>query len=169
MSRNLVVAVLLSSSARCSGYVLKTLPLTSRHSMSSALFSAQGAVDPEGAVGPSSRLRRHEEAFSLHSTLELHSKLDTSLGVALKHALQTLADALRLYGPEALVTSFNGGKDAIVVLHLMRASLAAHTERSGKAARLPAIFFEVTDEFPEVRGEEIGTHGASVLFCLDCW
>ena len=32
-----------------------------------------------------------------------------------------LSQALRLYGDDALVTSFNGGKDAVVVLHLTRA------------------------------------------------
>lgn len=92
----------------------------------------------------------HTDALALHSSLELRAQTDSRLGVALKQALRVLSDALRLYGPEALVTSFNGGKDAVVVLHLMRATLAQHNERSRTVARLSAIFFEVPDEFPQV-------------------
>lgn len=33
---------------------------------------------------------------------------------------QVLEDALRLYGPRRLVGSYNGGKDAVVIMHLQR-------------------------------------------------
>lgn len=41
-------------------------------------------------------------------------------------ALDVLDSAFRLYGSSRVVVAFNGGKDATVVLHLARASLAYH-------------------------------------------
>ena len=129
------------------GYALRTqLPLHgSRYAMSS---THPGAVASETVPAPSAA---QAEALTLHSSLVSHAQTDTPLGAALTQALQILADALRLYGPEAVVTSFNGGKDAVVVLHLMRAALAAHDERAGTRSRLAVIFFEVEDEFPQAR------------------
>ena len=34
--------------------------------------------------------------------------------------LQVLRDSLRLYGPDQLIGSYNGGKDAVVIMHLHR-------------------------------------------------
>lgn len=36
--------------------------------------------------------------------------------------MQVLADSLRLYGPDQLIGSYNGGKDAVVIMHLHRYS-----------------------------------------------
>ena len=76
--------------------------------------------------------------------------MDSPLGHALKRGITVCRDALRLYGPDRVVASFNGGKDAVVILHLMRAALAAHNEVTGGSSRMRIIFFEVADEFPEV-------------------
>jgi len=49
---------------------------------------------------------------------------DAELEAGIRSALSVLGDALRLYGHERCRVSFNGGKDADVILHLMRAALA---------------------------------------------
>ena len=71
-------------------------------------------------------------ALSLHATLRRHAEEDSALGRSVKEALQVLADAYRLYGAEKVIGSFNGGKDAVVILHLMRAALAAHPSHATK-------------------------------------
>ena len=71
---------------------------------------------------------------------------------AQKRALSVMRDAYRLYGPDKVVASFNGGKDAVVILHLALAALAAHAEATGASTipRLRVIFFEIDDDFPEI-------------------
>jgi FAD synthetase len=49
----------------------------------------------------------------------------------LNSALDILSGTLRLYGAEQIFGSYNGGKDAVVVLHLLRAVSAEHTAESG--------------------------------------
>jgi len=90
--------------------------------------------------------------LALYRSLEAAAAEDTTLGHGLKQGLGVLSQALRLYGEDAVVTAFNGGKDAVVVLHLMRAALAHHREQHAPeaGARLRVIFFEQKEEFPEV-------------------
>ncbi|EOD28833.1 hypothetical protein EMIHUDRAFT_418514, partial [Emiliania huxleyi CCMP1516] len=91
------------------------------------------------------------DALALHRRLKLRSEVEDEFGRALKEGLEVCAHSLRLYGPARVVTSFNGGKDAVAILHLMRAALAAHSEAAGgPRERLRVIFFEQRDEFPEV-------------------
>ncbi|XP_026192351.1 probable FAD synthase [Cyclospora cayetanensis] len=47
-------------------------------------------------------------------------------GLALE-ALELLVDILRIFGPERILLSFNGGKDAVAILHLFRAALVKYT------------------------------------------
>eukprot|EP00596_Hydrurales_sp_CCMP1899_P000616 CAMPEP_0119050402 /NCGR_PEP_ID=MMETSP1177-20130426/69741_1 /TAXON_ID=2985 /ORGANISM="Ochromonas sp, Strain CCMP1899" /LENGTH=524 /DNA_ID=CAMNT_0007028761 /DNA_START=373 /DNA_END=1947 /DNA_ORIENTATION=+ len=68
----------------------------------------------------------------------------------LNKALDILSDALRLYGKEQLFASYNGGKDAVVVLHLLRAVAAKHTDETKVKCDPEFIYFTVKDEFPEV-------------------
>lgn len=89
------------------------------------------------------------------SMMEVAAAEDSALGRGLKQGLGVLTQALRLYGEDTVVTAFNGGKDAVVVLHLMRAALAHHRRQQPAEAgagprRQRVIFFEVKDEFPEV-------------------
>jgi hypothetical protein len=85
------------------------------------------------------------------AALELHARLTSpSLPVCLarpvKKALAVLEAALRLYSPPQLLLSFNGGKDATVVLHLARAAFAA------RGAGQPAcVYWDDRDCFPEVQ------------------
>ena len=103
-----------------------------------------------------SQHRTHRDCRSddlaFYRSLEAAAAEDTTLGHGLKQGLGVLSQALRLYGENAVVTAFNGGKDAVVVLHLMRAALAHHREQHAPeaGARLRVIFFEQKEEFPEV-------------------
>ncbi|KAL7473179.1 hypothetical protein ACHAXS_013596 [Conticribra weissflogii] len=68
-----------------------------------------------------------------HSALYLHDKFthyihrnsnsnaDSGFSSRIASALHDLSSAYRLYGPHCMVGSYNGGKDACVIFHLMRA------------------------------------------------
>ena len=45
--------------------------------------------------------------------------------------MEVLEGALRLYKPEEIAMSFNGGKDATVLLHLLRAAVAGNAGGRG--------------------------------------
>ena len=77
----------------------------------------------------------------------------------INHALDVLTDAYRLYGPDHLISSYNGGKDADVIMHLLRAVSAKYTHdnidnnvdggsSSNHSSRL--VYFAIEDEFDEV-------------------
>ena len=62
---------------------------------------------------------------AFQSALALHQRLKTCtdpyISSMLKSSLHDLEMAYRLYGPFSMVGSYNGGKDAVVIFHLMRA------------------------------------------------
>lgn len=91
------------------------------------------------------------EDLALYERMQAVVTDDTApLSRELKQGLDVLGQALRLYGEDTLVAAFNGGKDAVVVLHLLRAALAHHRQEHASAARMRVIFFQQRDEFPEV-------------------
>lgn len=89
-----------------------------------------------------------------HEALELYEQLrncsDTYISSQVHSALNTLSDALRLYGPHQLFSSFNGGKDAVVIMHLLRAVTAKYSQEKGEIFRPNFIYFKVENEFPEI-------------------
>ena len=163
-------------SGRYIGHILFTLSVIarfdsiafrSRHfgvlSLSTLGKSVRGNVpSPVIAIrGGSSTSTEHSPGTSLDSpeklqadSLALYEKLrgcnDAYMSKQVNSALDILSDAMRLYGPEQLFASYNGGKDAVVVLHLLRAVAAKHTADTGVSCRPEFIYFAVKDEFPEV-------------------
>ena len=87
--------------------------------------------------------------------LELYERLsqcdDPLLSGKVKGSLGILADALRLYGPECLFSSYNGGKDAVVTMHLLRAAVAKYSTDLDIPKRPQFVYFAIDDEFDEVK------------------
>lgn len=92
------------------------------------------------------------------SSLELYQKLmgceDSYIYPFIQDALHSLHHAYRLYGPENIIGSFNGGKDAAVILELMRAAHANYYHSLEDIAVEPirprVIYFNNELEFPQV-------------------
>lgn len=111
---------------------------------------------------------------ALQAGLDLYERIksckDPFISSALTSAIHDLEMAYRLYGPFCMVGSYNGGKDAVVIFHLMRAVHAHYchemqqkeiidSNNNGKggkeesAVMIPrprVIYFNNKDEFPEV-------------------
>lgn len=122
--------------------------------------------NPQDAVAVLETSTWSPEAYQ--SALELYDRLmdycstyddsdddsDENLPQLILSALDILHQAYRLYGPESVVGSYNGGKDACVILHLMRAAYANYIRDNpalvGSACQPKTIYFEHEDEFPEV-------------------
>ncbi|KAJ8611382.1 hypothetical protein CTAYLR_006498 [Chrysophaeum taylorii] len=85
------------------------------------------------------------DAGALHEAFSTCS--DKHLGDLVNRSLTILANAIRVFGSDAVYASFNGGKDAVVILHLLRA--ARHAQN--RAAKLHLVYFDTTDDFDEVR------------------
>ena len=100
----------------------------------------------------------YQSALELYDRLidycSAHGDSDENLPQLILSALDILHQAYRLYGPESVVGSYNGGKDACVILHLMRAAYANYIRDNptlvGSACQPKTIYFEHEDEFPEV-------------------
>lgn len=126
------------------------------------MLSTLGEVDSADGTQPVQA--QSEEAFA--RALELHARFSACecprLGPPLRRALEIFGDAFRLYGADGVLGSFNGGKDAVVIFHLMRAALAhyqqglADAESSAAGSQSPRrvkpqlIYFHDPREFPEV-------------------
>lgn len=75
---------------------------------------------------------------------------DTYIASHINTALDVLTDAVRLYGVDNLLSSYNGGKDADVVMHLLRAVAAKFESDTGARYNPKLVYFAIEDEFPEV-------------------
>jgi FAD synthetase len=101
-------------------------------------------------------------AAAYQSSLDLYARFtsctDPYIAPMLTSALHDLEMAYRLYGPYCIVGSYNGGKDACVIFHLMRAVHAKfcgdmENEQSVQKFMIPrprVIYFQHQDEFPSV-------------------
>jgi molybdenum cofactor synthesis domain-containing protein len=84
---------------------------------------------------------------------------DSYVAPGVLDALNTLDHAYRLYGPKSVICSFNGGKDAVVILHLVLAAHAhyysAYCQHDDGSAPLfivrpRVVYFDHEDEFPAI-------------------
>ena len=95
-------------------------------------------------------------AGALAPAAELHGALvaydgDAQLKARIESALRVLEDAFRVFGGDAVYASFNGGKDACVILHLLRAARHARALKAGASPTPRLVFFDASDDFDEVR------------------
>jgi FAD synthetase len=98
------------------------------------------------------------DAYS--DSLDLYDRFvqctDAYVAGPIKTALSCLDHAFRLYGPSSVICSFNGGKDAVVILHLVRAAYAAYCKQQQNSdsscitIQPRVIYFDHADEFPEI-------------------
>lgn len=89
-----------------------------------------------------------EDSYSLYLQI-MKSEGSIEKG-SFKGALVVLSDALRIFGPENVVASYNGGKDAVAIMHILRAALAAYSVEHDTLWRPKLIYFSNEKEFPEV-------------------
>lgn len=127
---------------------------------STCLAMTWNTIHSDADVPPPSEwtLRQYEDALGLYNTL--HACQDRYLKHELHRALKCLLEAYRLYGPENVIGSYNGGKDAVAILHLMRAAKAQYyymrqqsgeDDRSSDVKLAPRVlYFENKGEFPQV-------------------
>lgn len=87
---------------------------------------------------------------SLQFYNSMRSCKDAYLAGHINSALDVLCDACRLYGLDNLLSSYNGGKDADVIMHLLRAVAAKLEHDTGIVHRPKLVYFVVEDEFAEV-------------------
>lgn len=94
---------------------------------------------------------QYQEALALYDRFV--SCQDSYMAGAISSALNCLDHSYRLYGPESVLCSFNGGKDACVILHVVRAAYAHYCRNQNitTITRPRVIYFEHADEFPQVR------------------
>ena len=101
-------------------HALKSIPKTDHTSYSLRSLMNRSNVDDKSLK------------ISQQDSLNLYHRLracdDGYIAAKVNSALDILFDALRLYGPDQLFSSYNGGKDAVVIMHLLRAITAKYSE-----------------------------------------
>lgn len=116
-------------------------------------------MNPPSSSSSGSQVLPHQDALEFYH--RLRACRDTYLSTHLNDALDNLSDALRLYGADAVFSSYNGGKDADVIMHLLRAVCAKHEDDLKKKSTSSAdhvmakirpklVYFVVDDEFDEI-------------------
>lgn len=122
--------------------------ITSEEAMSLAtqLLGCDG--DSTFSVEHGANLEAFADAMALYHLFSTSE--DDYLVRALRPAMRVLRNAYRIYGARGVFTSFNGGKDAVVIMHLSRAVLAKHCVDQQHICRTRTIFFQSDGEFEEV-------------------
>lgn len=81
----------------------------------------------------------------------LGTPVSDGLRKALRSAMTILRDAIKRYGASAIATAFNGGKDATVVLHLVRTAIATTAPLPiDESATVMCMYLVEEHAFPEV-------------------
>ncbi|CAG8602643.1 5921_t:CDS:2 [Acaulospora morrowiae] len=66
------------------------------------------------------------------------------------HALNLIERSLEIYGFEGISISFNGGKDCVVLLHLLAAVVYKKFQDSVEKLNIQAVYITIPNPFPEV-------------------
>jgi len=120
----------------------------SRRHRRDAARSESGYKDSEGLFTDHDINRAQADSLALYHAFK--DCKDEFLAKKLQSAMSTLSDALRLYGPDQLFASYNGGKDADVTMYLLLALTANYSAEKGVICRPKLIYFAIDDEFQEV-------------------
>lgn len=91
---------------------------------------------------------QHQDSLAFYHTLR--NCKDDYISKHINSALDILVDSFRLYGPRHLISSYNGGKDADVVMHLLRAVAAKFSFDKGATISPKLVYFAIEDEFSAV-------------------
>ena len=84
-------------------------------------------------------------------TTRLESQDNVDLAAHVAKGLEVIGSTLKLFSPDQIALTFNGGKDACVVLHLLRMALAQQGQgANGALRRFKVVYFEPQQEFPEI-------------------
>ena len=109
-----------------------------------ALAAAAAALAVARTRAKAKAATRREELEPSRVAVDRLAASQDEVGVAVREALACVSKALDAYAGK-IVVAFNGGKDCLVVLHLV----AAECARRGLSLP-PVVYFERTDDFPEV-------------------
>lgn len=109
-----------------------------------ARADATAAEHGSGEAGGAGDERERLEALA--AAVERVAARGGAVGGAVTDALRVLRDAFERFAPGAVVASFNGGKDAVVLLHLARVALHRHAP----GTPLQCVYWEDPAAFPEV-------------------
>lgn len=143
---------------KSSNFIIRTLTNTKiiKKKNSPIMFLRGGSTStptPTSTSNIDEIQRMTPEELQLDS-LNLYNNLrncqDEYMKKPLNKALDVLSDAIRLYGSEQIFASYNGGKDAVVVLHLLRAVTAKKIDEKKIKNKPEFIYFYVQDEFLEI-------------------
>jgi len=72
------------------------------------------------------------------------------LATAIDESLAAVSKAFEEFGPDRLVISLNGGKDCVVVVHLVHAVFQQRQSASGDQRKMKAFYIREKDPFKEV-------------------
>ena len=122
--------------------------VSSKSSLSSSISPENNVYHASKSFTSEQLLKAHQESLDLYH--RFRSTKDHYIASQLNSALDILTDALRLYGPNQLFSSYNGGKDAVVIMHLLRAVTAKYSADKGEIYQPQFVYFAIKDEFPEV-------------------
>jgi FAD synthetase len=96
----------------------------------------------------SSSIKQKSDALKLYE--KLRNCNDSYISSNVNNALTVISDSIKLYGPEMLFSSYNGGKDADVIMHLFRAAMAKYSYDNQINYKAKVVYFAVKNEFPEI-------------------
>lgn len=149
-----IVLLLLSPFITQAFHLATKQPLSLHHH--SLLMSSVKSTSTKNITTTPAQVAPVEDGNPIDSAYELYSRMralnatDTNLGKVVHSALDVLEQAIRLYGPQNVYSSFNGGKDAVVIMHLLRATLSKYSHDKNTPYQPILVYFAIADEFPEV-------------------